>query len=472
MSFSTYEFIFIFLPIVLVIYYILPGQSIQKFCLILSTCVFVLSYNVMSMALIAISMFINFMGAKAILKGKRKTVLVFMILFNVVFLGAFKYYNFFAANGNRLFGDIFPYFDIPFPLGVSFYTFQQIIYIVGVYKTGEYLEGISSYATSIFFFPKLMSGPLLSHSDTIKQFGISSKKIFDWANLSAGLYIFSIGLFKKVVIANTVGIFADKGFSMVMGGGDLDFFQAWCTALSYSFQIYFDFSGYSDMAVGIARMFGIELPFNFDSPYQSKSITEFWKKWHMTLTSTLTTLIYIPLGGNRKGTFRTCFNVMMVFLISGLWHGASWTYVLWGLFHGIFSCLERIMQRWLEYIPIIVRKILTFFLVTMLWVMFRADSVNDSLKIYRTMFSIPQATPISISILANDGIIPFPDLLWCLYVMVWFLVIYFILRAKNNSNMMYETFIPTNKKLVFSVVLFVISVIHLSRLNIFVYSNF
>lgn len=472
MSFSTYGFIFIFLPLILIIYYMLPRQSLQRGCLILSACIFALSYNVMSLVLMAISLFINFIGSRVLLKSRRKEMLVLMVLFNVVFLGVFKYYNFFAMNANWLLGEIFPHLELPLPLGISFYTFQQIAYIVGVYKTGEGIESISGYAASVSFFPKLMSGPLLSHSETVKQFADPGRKVFDYSNLSAGLYIFCIGLFKKVVIANTVGLFADKGFSMVAGGLELDFFQAWCTALSYSFQIYFDFSGYSDMAVGIARMLGVELPFNFDSPYRSKGITEFWKKWHMTLTSTLTTLIYIPLGGNRKGRTRTYFNVMVVFLISGLWHGASWTFILWGLFHGIFSCLERMLKRWLEYIPLIIRKILTFLTVTLLWVMFRADSVRDCLEIYRKMFSLPNASPISISVLANDGIIPFPGILWCLYVIVFFLAIGFILCVRKNSNMMYAEFFPTKKKLIFTVVLFVISVIHLSRLDIFVYSNF
>lgn len=219
-------------------------------------------------------------------------------------------------------------------------------------------------------------------------------------------------------------------------------------------------------------MLGIHLPYNFDSPYQSKSITEFWKRWHITLNSLLRQLIYIPLGGNRKGTLRTYFNVIAVFLISGLWHGASWTFILWGLFHGVISCLERLLRKYLEYIPCKIRQLTTFLITTLLWVMFRADSVTQCFSIYKNMFSFSNMSFSSIGILANDGIIPFPNMLWSLYIMLIFSGIFCVLSRKKNSNVMYKEFTPSKKNMFFVAFLFAVSVIHLSRLTVFVYSNF
>lgn len=475
MSFSTYEFIFIFFPSILILYYALPRivktneTLLQRIVLLLGASVFILSYSIEALILIAVSLSLNYWGSKIMIAKKSKIVLFIMLFFNIALLGYFKYCNFFIDNINYLFKCNISEIRLFLPLGISFYTFQQIAYIVGVYHTGEKINTFLDYAVFVSFFPKVISGPLLSHSQAVDQFARREKKTINYDNLSCGLYLFCIGLFKKTVISDTVALFADTGFAMA---GNLSFFQAWITALSYSFQIYFDFSGYSDMAVGVARMLGIHLPFNFDSPYQSKSITEFWKRWHITLNSLLRQLIYIPLGGNRKGTLRTYFNVIAVFLISGLWHGASWTFILWGLFHGVISCLERLFRKYLAYIPCKIRQLTTFLIATLLWVMFRADSVTQCFSIYKNMFSFSNMSFSSIGILANDGIIPFPNMLWSLYIMLIFSGIFCVLSRKKNSNVMYKEFTPSKKNMIFVVFLFAVSVIHLSRLTVFVYSNF
>ena len=326
------------------------------------------------------------------------------------------------------------------------------------------------YLSGILFFPRVISGPIISLQDMQRQWR-QTNNILDYRNLSTGFYLFCIGLFKKVVIADTLVYFVDNGYGIT---SDINFWQAWCTTLCYTFQIYFDFSGYSDMAIGIARTFGIILPFNFNSPYHAESITEFWRRWHITLSKALSKLIYIPLGGNRKGVFRTCLNLMATFLISGLWHGASWTYILWGGFQGFFMVVEKVANKWIEKIPLLIRRVSTFLIVNCLWVLFRAENMEHALQMYNGMFNISKniGEISSLGILANDGIIPFPDIMWAIYLLFIIIMLFMIMLVKKNSNDMYEEFTPNRKTMIFAMGLFVISTVHLSRLANFVYVNF
>ena len=270
------------------------------------------------------------------------------------------------------------------PLGISFFTFQQVSYLVDSYhgQTKDY--GFVEYALFVVFFPQLIAGPIVLHKEMIPQFRDKAKRIFQVENFSRGLYIFARGLFKKVLIADTLGVAANYGFENIAA---LNSLEALFVSFSYTFQLFFDFSGYSDMAMGLALMMNFDLPLNFNSPYKATSIIEFWDRWHMTLTRFLRTYIYFPLGGSKKGKIRTYFNVMVVFLISGIWHGANWTFIVWGLLHGIFNCLNRALKKIWDKLFVGLRWVLTFFTVNLLWVIFRADSLADAFLFFRKIFT-------------------------------------------------------------------------------------
>lgn len=476
MSFSTYEFIFFFLPMILCIYYTLDRTAeikrykIRTLVLIMASSLFIATSGMLGIIFILISAIVNYILLQLIrIKGNR-TIMFLGVFFNIFFLGYFKYYNFFIENINTLFCTNYEFHSTILPLGISFYTFQQILLMAEYSKSEKKKIGFGEYLAGIMFFPRVVSGPIVSLQDMQQQWKQIKKKI-DYKNLSRGLYLFCIGLFKKVVIADTLVYIVENGYQIT---DNINFWQAWCTSICYTMQIYFDFSGYSDMAIGTAKTLGIELPINFNSPYHAHSITEFWHRWHITLSKALSTLIYIPLGGNRKGKIRTCINLMVTFLVSGLWHGASWNFILWGGIHGIFMVVEKLADKWIAKVPIVIRRIITFLIVNWLWVLFRAKSMNQALKVYKGMLSDPQNSSIigSLSVLSNDGIIPFPDTIWALYLMLIIILLFLLIVKRKNSNVMYGEFTPNYKTMSFAVILFVISVVHLSRLSSFVYVNF
>ena len=328
MVFSTYEFIFLFLPIVLIGYFLLgklKKKKIQQIFLIIASLFFYGYYNVSYLAIILISVLVNYGMSILINKQHKKWLLVLGIIFNVLLLGYFKYSNFFIDTFNHIVGTEFNLLNIILPLGISFFTFQQIAYLVGVYKKEENVEDIITYMLFVTFFPYVISGPITTGKEIMGQFKNEENRKVNYNNLAKGIYLFVIGLFKKIVIANTIALWVDNGYS---SAGDMNFIATWVVILTYTLQIYFDFSGYSDMAVGIAKMFNINLPYNFNSPYKANSVREFWRRWHITLSRFLTNYIYIPLGGSRKGKIRTYINTLITFLVSGLWHGAAWTYVV------------------------------------------------------------------------------------------------------------------------------------------------
>lgn len=463
MGFSTYEFIFIFFPIVFFLYYLgqffpdKTGKKVQQYVIIFASAIFLGWSGIGALAVFAVSAAVNYLILQLLRNKREKLYFTAGILFNVLFLAFFKYWN----------SNITAYTALP--LGISFYTFQQLIFLQGAYKEKEKFNSFNEYLSYVIYFPKMMSGPLLQYKESICQFAKKEISRLQFANISRGLYLFAIGLFKKTVVSDTVAQFANTGFGMA---DDLNFLQAWVTALCYTFQIYFDFSGYSDMAVGIARMLNVTLPFNFDSPYQAKSIKDFWNRWHITLGKALTSLIYIPLGGNRKGIAHTCFNKFAVFFISGLWHGKGMNFVIWGCCHGILSVFEVIFENSLKKIPKWIRCGFTFLCVNLLWVLFRADTLRQALEIYKSMFLVSSCSFASLGVLAEDGIIPFPDFVWAVYLIMILLMIVFLLLHKSNSNNMYLKYRASWKNVFFTVLLIVVSVLHISRLSIFVYQNF
>lgn len=391
MLFNSYIFVFLFLPLALTGYYILNHfhlYRISNLYLIGMSLWFYGYFNPSYLPIICSSILANWFISVSFnfLEGKpyfRKLLLMLGISANVAVIFYFKYYDFFISNVNILFRKSFELKHILLPLGISFFTFQQISYLVDSYRkeTKEYT--FDEYALFVSFFPQLVAGPIVLHNEMIPQFKNHDKRHLIPQNFSKGMYIFALGLFKKVIIADTFGKAVTFGFGNIE---TLSSMEAILVSLCYTFQLYFDFSGYCDMAIGIGNMFNIDLPQNFNSPYKATSITDFWNRWHMSLTRFLRTYIYYPLGGNRKGKCRTYINIMIVYLISGIWHGANWTFVLWGIIHGFLNCLNRIFKKSWDKLHEVTKWAFTFLLVNILWILFRADSISSFVKFIKRIF--------------------------------------------------------------------------------------
>lgn len=321
----------------------------------------------------------------------RKLFLVLSLSINVGLLFYFKYSNFFIDNLNTLLGSIgvkpIAWFKIVLPIGISFYTFETITYVVDVYfKKHKPLTNFMDYQLYIMLFPKLIAGPIIRYHDLSSQIPAKNRDLTS-NNVIYGLFRFSIGLSKKVILANQIGLHADNVFGSI-STGTLNSIDVWLGVLAYTLQLYYDFSGYSDMAIGLAKVMGFDLKENFNNPYNANSITDFWRRWHMSLGAWMKNYLYIPLGGNQVSKYRNYINLVIVFLLSGLWHGASWNFVLWGIFHGVFMLLERVflIEKVYNRLPHILPVIISFFIVMNGWVLFRAETFNDAVYIYHKMY--------------------------------------------------------------------------------------
>ena len=382
MLFNSYIFVFLLLPISLLGYYLLNWKKQYRMglsFLFVISCWFIGYLNVQYLFVLLPSVLINYgiafyMQRKA-KQVERKAVLAAGVTFNLTLLVVFKYCNFLLDNVNQVFQMNIKLLEILLPLGISFYTFQQITYLVDCYRDQKIQYGFLEYAVYITFFPQFIQGPIVLQSEMIPQFLDEKKKKFDYTSFAEGMYIFSMGMGKKVLIADSLAKIVNGGYGSV---DSLNSISAILLILAYTLQIYFDFCGYSDMAVGIGRMFQIELPWNFDSPYKAASIDEFWDRWHTTLTRFFTKYVYIPLGGSRKGTVRTYINIFLIFLFSGIWHGAAWTFVLWGIMHGAAKMIKRLMNQCKIQLPKVLEGILTFVFVNIAWVFFRAETIDQA----------------------------------------------------------------------------------------------
>ena len=388
MVFSSITFLFYFLPAFLAIYFLLPDKLKNLWIVIASVLFYSWGAPVFILTVIA-SCTLDHLAAAQFSRKWRKTALWIGVGFNIGLLAYFKYADFFIENFNFIFitltGREIPLANIVLPVGISFITFQKISYLVDVYRGDTVRQkNFVNYLLFVVLFPQLIAGPIVRYKDIASQINGRFSRITS-SNAFSGLVQFVIGLSKKVLIANVVGIYADDVFN---GGqmGDLSFAAAFTGLLAYTLQIYFDFSGYSDMAIGLGRMMGFELPVNFNFPYSSSSVTEFWKRWHMTLGNWMKDYLYIPLGGNRSGN--TYKNLMIVFLFSGLWHGSSWNFVLWGAFHGTFLVVERVgFEKILKLLPSPAQTIYAFLAVMMGWVLFRTDNLADACSFYGALFN-------------------------------------------------------------------------------------
>lgn len=391
MLFNSYYFILLFLPITWCIYFGLNAvkkYKLAQFMLVAASLFFYGYYNWYYLSIICVSIIANYVLAKLIREGNdrhRKGILILGLVFNIGLLFCFKYTNFFIDNINYIFHTDILVKQILLPLGISFYTFQQIGFLVDVYReeTDDLQLDFLSYAEFVSFFPQLVAGPIVS-KDLIYQIKDLQKRKIDFDNMAVGLMLFTVGLFKKVILADTFARAVNWGFGNISGINSVD---AVIVMLSYTFQIYFDFSGYSDMALGLAKMFNFKLPLNFNAPYKSHDILEFWQRWHMTLTNFLQKYIYIPMGGNRKGKVHTYMNVLIVFLISGFWHGANWTFIVWGMIHGVASVLNRIFKKQWDRLHRITRWICTFTFINFTWLIFRADNLFQAKEMAAKIFA-------------------------------------------------------------------------------------
>lgn len=352
MLFNSFEFIFVFLPLCLLLYFGLNrfGQyKLAKGVLVLFSLYFYAFFNWSYLPIIITSILINYAISTGLkFSGeplKRKILLSAGLLFNIGLLGYFKYYDFFISNMNMIFQSNFTLKHILLPLGISFFTFQQIAFVIDSYYRRVMMPSFLDYCNFVTFFPQLIAGPIVLPEEMLPQFEEKSNRTPNYKNIFDGIFIFGIGLAKKVIIADSIAVFANAGFD-----GDMvsyTFLEAWLISIAYTMQLYFDFSGYCDMAIGIGRMFNISLPLNFNIPYIAANFREFWRRWHMTLNRFLTQYLYIPLGGNRKGELRTHMNTMVVFGVSGLWHGAGWTFIIWGLLHGGGDYQQVMEKSWI-----------------------------------------------------------------------------------------------------------------------------
>ena len=391
MVFSSNIFLFFFLPIFLIAYFVTP-QKFRNYTLLLFSLVFY-AYGAPDFVFLLVGeCIINYFIVRGMAKTEKTSTKKWLCALSVIMaLGLllyFKYANFFMDNLNAILGwmhhEPVGWMKVALPIGISFFTFQSITYTLDVYRgTTPPSEKLTDYVLYIMMFPQLIAGPIVNYNSVAAQLVERTSTMEDRV---VGFYRFIIGLGKKVLIANTLAAYADQVFAM--NYADMATSTAWIGILSYTFQIYFDFSGYSDMAIGLGKMMGFKFPENFNDPYTSRSVTEFWKRWHMTLGNFIMNYLYIPLGGNRKGRGRMYLNLWLCFLLSGLWHGASWTFVLWGAFHGLFICADKLfLKDLLKKAGKWPAVILTFFVVNMGWVLFRVDTAADAGGFYQALFA-------------------------------------------------------------------------------------
>jgi D-alanyl-lipoteichoic acid acyltransferase DltB (MBOAT superfamily) len=415
MLFNSFEFLLGFLPVTFVLFFLIGSVSRRAGAawLAIASLFFYGWWDPKYVLLLVASITINFSFGLALARTlgcrsdrARGQILFVAIFANLALLSYFKYAGFIFLNINTLTGAKLVIDGVILPLGISFFTFTQIAFLVDTYRGNVREFNFIHYVLFVTYFPHLIAGPVLHHKEMMPQFSQASIYRLDTESVAVGLTVFFIGLFKKVVLADGIAAYATPVFNAADAGVPLTFFEAWGGVLAYSFQIYFDFSGYSDMAVGLSRMFGVRLPINFYSPYQAHNMIEFWRRWHITLSRFLRDYLYIPLGGNRSGTVRRYVNLMVTMLLGGLWHGASWAFVIWGGLHGLYLVVNHGWHAWLRkrgraiYPRSTWRTVsaiaLTFFCVTVAWVFFRATTHTAAFDILQSMFgfrgvSLPSA---------------------------------------------------------------------------------
>ena len=483
MLFNSYIFILLFLPVTLIGYYAVNRWSHKagEAWLLVMSLWFYGYFNPWYLLLIGGSILCNYMFSGLLNRrgtSGGKGLLAFAVACNVLLIFYFKYYDFFIENINALFHANHALKHILLPLGISFFTLQQISFVIDSYygRTADY--GFLEYALFVSFFPQLVAGPIVLHDELIPQFRDAGKKQVQAENLSAGIMQFTLGLAKKMLIADRLGTAVDTAFADIAGASSAELVLA---VFAYTFQIYFDFSGYSDMAVGLGKMFNLTLPMNFDSPYKSLSVAEFWKRWHMTLNRFFTRYLYIPLGGSEGTLTRTLLNTMIVFAVSGVWHGANHTFVLWGILHGIAVCVNRMTEASWSRLPRAIRLVTTFLFVSFAWGLFRAESLSQYAEICGRILSFSGGGSGD-AVLAAFRIpcfrmllsvlqVPYTDHgVYLLSALVLFAFVSLIcLCTENNYRRSYTC---NNKTFAWTFLLLLFCIISLGKVSVFLYFNF
>lgn len=498
MLFNSYIFILFFLPMAIIGFFglnYIKQNTLAKIYLIACSLWFYGYFNPWYLWIISGSVLVNYGISKGFSffnhkSGIKKLLLFLGVIFNLALIFYFKYYDFFIENINVMLKKNLALMNVALPLGISFFTFQQISFVVDSYRQETKQYSFVEYALFVTFFPQLVAGPIVSHDEIIPQFQNEEKRHLDISMMNRGICLFVIGLFKKVLIADTFGNAVNVGWESLEL---LTSLEAILVSLFYTFQIYFDFSGYCDMASGIASMFNIELPLNFNSPYKAESIIEFWKRWHITLTRFLRKYIYFPLGGSRKGEVRAYVNVLVVFLLSGVWHGAGWTFIIWGILHGGFYCLTKFFDKYWNKLSSVWKWVMTFGFVNMTWIIFRAETMNDAFILIRKIIKLEDFTLKNIGIIESFRLKEFMWIentfsiigrvtssvsgfyMWLFLFGAWFCIMNFRnAQETHESKDIVEgkgTMVMTLKALGMAVML-VWALISLSGISTFLYFNF
>jgi alginate O-acetyltransferase complex protein AlgI len=502
MLFNSYIFIFLFLPITLLLFFSFARYSHRAglVVLFLASLIFYNWYDYRYTILLLFSISVNFITSKSILKSSqanRKYYFWFGIIFNLGLLGYFKYVNFFIDNVNVAFNTTLSIKNIALPIGISFFTFTQIAFLADIYRGFVHKYTFLNYALFVTYFPHLIAGPIIHHKEVMPQFNKNKTFKLNYHYFVLGLVFFSIGLFKKTVLADSLGLLVGPVFDTTTSY--LAAADAWTAALAYSLELYFDFSGYSDMAIGLSLFIGVKLPVNFYSPYKAANIILFWRRWNMTLSRFLRDYLYIPLGGNRNGSFRRYVNLMLTMLLGGLWHGASWTFVLWGGLHGIYLCINHVWIILKNYLNIpkggfffhSLSGFITFFAVFTAWVFFRATDLLKAKQILHAMFFEKMVLPFKLLFL-NKATTFSPDptqvtsygsifLIFISLTIVWlFPNTYQLLRKYKPALLVYDEpmtkvglqWKPTFLWNIFIVLILVLGIIHIQASSMFLYFRF
>ena len=457
MLFTSGEFLFVYLPLTLITFFLVArwlGHRAAAFWLTLASLVFYGYWRPANTPILVVSIIVNYLFGRLILDARRrgnaqsaKGLLAAAVAANLAALAYFKYANFLLDTGTEVLGLPPTTLDVVLPLGISFFTFTQIAYLADVHAGKVVERNPVHYGLFVTYFPHLIAGPVLHHSEMMPQFGSAEIYRARLRNFAIGLSFLCIGLAKKILIADSVAPFANEGF-LQAEHASLAPLSAWLCLAAYTLQIYFDFSGYSDMAVGLSLLIGVRLPYNFNSPYKARNITDFWRRWHMTLSRFLRDYLYIPLGGNRQGRFRRYVNLMLTMLLGGLWHGASWTFVVWGGLHGLYLCVNHAWQWVKERLPgmqlaqgKVASRVLaalsvaiTLFSVIVAWVFFRATTVDGAFGIIRSMFALNDAAPLQLEITSR--------------IVVWIVVFSLVaLLARNSQELVDQRLAPALERI-------------------------
>jgi alginate O-acetyltransferase complex protein AlgI len=489
MLFNSYIFIFLFLPVTLLGFHLLGGRSLPRLTmlwLVTASLFFYGWWNPSYLVLIIGSMLFNYAAGCLLRRHRRRGLLALGVGGNLALLAYYKYANFFVDNLNALAGSDLHLESIILPLAISFFTFQQIAYLVDTFRGETEQHTFLHYALFVTFFPQLIAGPIVHHREMLPQFLRGFLGRLKAEHLAIGFTIFVLGLFKKTVLADSVALHATPVFNAAEAGVTISFLEAWSGALAYTLQLYFDFSGYSDMAIGLARMFGLRLPLNFNSPYKATSIIDFWRRWHITLSRFLRDYLYIPLGGSRRGELRRNVNLLITMLLGGLWHGAGWTFVLWGGLHGLYLLINH---GWRKLFPNPragrIRSLLgwglTMLAVVVSWVPFRAGSLDGAAQMLAGMAGMNTFSP-SVTLMREIN----EALPWIVLLVIIVLFLPNTQQIMRNYNPAFETYRgeisplryrflewkPRRALAIFLAFLFFISLLCLARPSEFLYFQF